>query len=257
MLLDAGIAGVCVAGTTGEFPRLSPEAFQRLVRCAVEVAGGRVPVLAGVGGASLDGSIARARSAAANGADAVLAPPPIYFPYGQSDLRRFYEQLAAACEVPLLLYNIPPLVTALEAETVAVLLGQGTFAGIKDSGGRRDVLEAALAVRRVRPLAVLTGHDTSLLESLDLGADGALSGIAACAPEVLLTLFAAQRRSDRVCAEKAQRKINHLVARLDAFPPPVGIRLALEARGVPVGPHAVPVTEAREFALWFEKWLED
>lgn len=261
MLLAAGVHGLCAAGSTGEFPRLSREEYGRLVQATVEIAAGRVPVVAGIGHASIEGSVELARLAAKAGADAAVAPPPFYFPYGQPEIASFFEHLAGKVDLPLLLYNIPQYSSVIEPATAANLLRRGPFAGIKDSGGSLETLEAVLAARRERPFSVLCGFDRHLGRALEMGADGGLSGVAACAPEALVALHNAARTGRHDMVERAQAVLDECIARLDAFPAPIGIRIALEARGIPVGPHAVPlaketVAEAKRFALWFEGWLE-
>ena len=120
--------------------------------------------------------------------------------------------------------------------------------------------DALLAARRDRPFALLSGFDRTLGRDIALGVDGGVSGIAACAPEAMLDLYRAARSGNVAAAETAQTRVNALIDRLDQFPAPIGIRLALEARGLPVGHHAIPLARetapaAREFAMWFEKWL--
>lgn len=251
MLLAAGINGVCVAGSTGEFPRLDRANFERLVRAAVEFTSGRVPILACCGAASVDGSVELARIAARSGASAVVALPPIYFPYAQREIIAFYERFTAEATLPVFLYNIPQFTSVIEPSTAVALLKRGLFVGVKDSGGTPEMLDVLLDLRRDYPFSFLWGNDSSLLAALNRGVDGALSGVAACAPELLVALY---RSRDPAL----HTKLCEFIARLGSFPTPVGVRIALEARGIPVGPHAVPVPadQAREFALWFERWLE-
>ena len=250
MLLAAGVSGVCVAGSTGEFPRLDRSSFERLVRAAVEFAAGRVPILAGCGAASLDGAIELARIAAQSGASAVVALPPIYFPYAQREIVAFYERFTAEATLPVFLYNIPQFTSVVEPATAVALLKRGMFVGMKDSGGTPEMLDAILALRREREFSFLWGSDSSLLNALNRGVDGALSGVAACAPELLVALY-------RTRDPALHTKLAEFIDRLGNFPTPIGVRIALEARGIAVGPHAVPVPadQAREFALWFERWL--
>lgn len=258
MLLAAGINGICVAGTTGEFPRLERAERLRLLRATVEMVAGRVPVLFGAGDASLDATLSLV--AAARGASAVMVTPPYYFPYGQAELLEFYRRAASAAELPVLLYNIPQFTTEIAPDTARELLEQRLYAGIKDSGGRPEMVNALAELRRSVPFTFLCGADEQLLHVLGLGADGALSGIASCVPELLVTLYRAFCAGDQKTAGDAQDLLREFSAQCQQFPAPIGIRLALEARGIPVGPHAVPLsagtkTRAREFQQWLEDWL--
>ncbi len=254
MLLAGGVDGICVGGSTGEFTRLEIEGRKKLLRAVLGMVDGRVPVVAGVGHASLEGTLALIAGAA--GAVAALVPPPYYFPYGQPELLAFYRRVASATRMPVFIYNIPQFTSGLEPATARELLAAGTCAGIKDSSGRRDMLEELACERRRSPFAFFCGHDEWLARALEMGADGGLSGVAACAPELLVALYRRFRAGDRAGVAQAHQKLTELIRRLDEFPAPVGIRLALEARGIPVGPHALPLApETEQRALSFQSWF--
>ncbi len=258
MLLAAGVDGIGVGGSTGEFPRLEINERRRLLRTVLDVVGGRVPVLAGVGHASLDGTLALLAGSA--GAAAAVVPPPYYFPYRQPEVLAFYRRVAAAAELPVFIYNIPQFTTGVEPATARELLSSGLCAGIKDSSGDMAMLNALAAERRHTPFVFFCGRDEYLVQALELGADGALSGVAACAPEPLVALCRAFHAGDTAAVAQAHQLVAEFIARMDGFPAPVGIRIALEARGIAVGPHAVPLApeteqRAREFRRWLEEWF--
>lgn len=260
MLVAAGIDGICIGGSTGEFTRMDNAARQRLLRTALEIVAGRVPVLAGAGHVSLDGTLALVAGAGEAGAAAALVPPPYYFPYGQPELLTFYRCVSATADLPVFIYNIPQFTNPVEPATACELLARGTCAGIKDSSGRAAMLETLAAERGRSSFVFFCGNDECLLRALGLGADGGLSGVAACAPELLIALYRAFRAGDERRAGECHALLLQFIRRIEAFPPPIGIRLALEARGIPVGPHAIPLAaetqaEARQFRLWLEEWL--
>lgn len=256
MLLAAGINGICLAGSTGEFVRLEMAARRRLLDAALEMVAGRVPVVHCVGHASLSGTLALLGHNA--GVAAALVCPPYYFPYAQAEVAAFYRRVVAVSEIPILIYNIPQFTTGLEPSTACELLGTGVCAGIKDSSGDLGMLEALAAQRRRSPFMFFCGADQCLVRALESGADGALSGVAACVPELLVALYRAVRAGDRDAVARFDALLAELSRWLDLFPPPVGIRLTLEARGIPVGPHAVPLaTETEERARQFRHWLEE
>lgn len=258
MLLAAGVDGICVGGSTGEFPRLEIGGRKRLLRTVLEIVAGRVPVLAGVGHASLDGTLALLAGSA--GAAAAVVPPPYYFPYAQPEVLAFYRRVTAAAELPVFVYNIPQFTTGVEPATACELLASGLCAGIKDSSGSMAMLEALAAERRRSPFIFFCGRDECLPRALEMGADGALSGVAACAPEPLVALYRAFRAGDAALVARAHQLVAEFIDRMDAFPPPVAIRIGLEVRGIPVGPHAVPLApeteqRARELRRWLEEWF--
>src|SRR5579872_1131007 len=132
----AGVDGIALLGSTGEFANLSLEDRAHLVRLAVKRS--RVPIMAGVSHCTLDGTVTLASQAAEAGAAAILVMPPYFFTYEQSEAREFYLRLSdrIAGAIPILLYNILFFTSAISMETACDLLATGRFAGIKDSSGR-------------------------------------------------------------------------------------------------------------------------
>jgi 4-hydroxy-tetrahydrodipicolinate synthase len=158
-LCSAGVHGIVLLGSTGEFVHMSLEDRAHLVRLAVKRS--RVPVIAGVTHSTLDGTISLAEDAARSGAAAVLAMPPYFFPYGQPEVREFYVQLSArlAGAIPIFLYNIPLFTSEIAVETSRELLASGSFAGIKDSSGNIDHFSKLRAQKESTPFTLLVGSD--------------------------------------------------------------------------------------------------
>src|SRR5690606_37032991 len=106
-MIEGGVAGLFVLGTTGEAPALDYRLRYELVEAAAEIVAGRVPVLVGVTDPSLTESLDLAKHAAGCGAAAIVAAPPYYFPLQQRDLVRYFHLLAEEAPLPLFLYNMP------------------------------------------------------------------------------------------------------------------------------------------------------
>ena len=127
-----GSHGVVPCGTTGESPTLAHAEHRRVTEICVEVAGGRVPVIAGTGSNSTEEAVALTRHAHRAGADAALVVTPYYNKPTQAGLRKHYEAVAAAADIPIIIYNIPGRsVVNMSVETMATLarlpniVGQG------------------------------------------------------------------------------------------------------------------------------------
>src|ERR1022692_871588 len=119
---SAGVHGIALLGSTGEFANLSLEDRANLVKLAVKRS--KVPILAGVTHCTLDGTVTLANQAAEAGAAAILVMPPYFFSYAQTEVREFYLRLSdrMAGAIPILLYNIPFFTTAISMETACELL---------------------------------------------------------------------------------------------------------------------------------------
>lgn len=260
-LCRAGVAGIVLMGSTGEFPHFALEERTRLVSLSVKRS--RVPVLAGVGHSTFDGALLLAREAATSGAAGVLLMPPYFFRYSQDDIRHFYLRFAERLKgaVPLYLYNIPQFTSPIEPAVAAELLATGQFAGIKDSTPAWDELEPLIAARASHPFSLMVGHDALFLRGRMAGADGIVSGIASAVPELLIALDRAIAAGEGERAQALDGRLHEFFEWINAMPAPVAIREACVLRGVRVGPPAVPPgPEAQrklsDFAAWFPDWLD-
>ncbi len=168
-LVDAGVRGVVVAGSTGEAATLDPEERDRLLVAVREAVAGRVPVVAGTGAPSTRQAVALSRRAADGGADAllVLSPP------GCEDPRPYYDAVVAAVlGVPVLAYHFP----TLSAPGIPVdALGELPVAGLKDSTG--DPARLAVEADQLGH-GLYTGSAALLLQARAMGASGAIAALA-------------------------------------------------------------------------------
>jgi 4-hydroxy-tetrahydrodipicolinate synthase len=258
-LCSAGVHGIALLGTTGEFPHLNLEDRAHLVRLSAKRS--RIPIIAGVTHSTLDGTVVLAEQAADSGVAAVLVMPPYFFSYGQAEIREFYLRFAdrITSGIPILLYNIPVFTSPISIETSRELLATGRFAGIKDSSGSFDAFLQLKAQRRSVPFTILAGSDRIFTLARSAGADGVVSGVACAIPELLLALDRAIQGADAEATTLLESRLQEFLQWLDRFPAPVGVREACAARGLKVGPLAVPLSpeKAREldqFKSWFQAW---
>ncbi len=193
------------------------------------------------------------------GAEAVLLPMPYFFPYSQPDLTATCEAVAAALDVPVLLYNLPQFSTGLQPETTLDLIRRcPTIVGIKDSSGSLDILR--LLAETDVPARKIVGNDTVIRAALLEGVcDGAISGVACVLPELLARIFEVSAATsspseefDRLCAT-----LDLFIAQLDRLPTPWGLKVLAEVRGF--GPPNFPLTlagsrqeEVSALRNWFE-----
>lgn len=259
-LCAGGVEGVAVLGATGEYPHFTIEDRIRTVQFVAKRS--TVPVLAGVSHSTLDGAVSLALEAAGAGVAGVLAAPPHYYPYGQEEIREFYLRLAEAVSgaVPVLLHNLPVFTNAIHEKTVDELLATGVFAGLADAGGDAAVLGRMASAHG--DLAFLCASDGAIPACAEAGVEAVLSSVGCAAPELVMALH-------RVLRLRLPEKTAQLTARLhefldwaDSFPAPAAIKEATAARGLKVGPAAVPLPPAgaarREaFLAWFAAWLPE
>lgn len=179
-----GTHGVVPVGTTGESPTLSHDEHRRVVEIAVEVADGRVPVIAGTGSNSTAEAIGLTRHAKEAGADAALVVTPYYNKPTQEGLYLHYTAIADAVDLPIVIYNIPPRsVVDMSAETMGRLARHKNIVGVKDATMN---LARPLHTRRTcgPEFCQLSGEDHTALSFLAAGGVGCISVTGNVAPRL-------------------------------------------------------------------------
>lgn len=179
-----GTHGVVPCGTTGESPTLSHAEHMRVVALCVEVAKGKVPVIAGAGSNSTEEAVLLCRHAAKVGADAALVVTPYYNKPTQEGLYRHYKAIHDAVDLPLIIYNIPGRsVIDMSVETMARLAGLRNIVGVKDATndlGRPLRTRVAIGPE----FCQLSGEDVTATAFLAQGGVGCISVTANVAPRL-------------------------------------------------------------------------
>jgi 4-hydroxy-tetrahydrodipicolinate synthase len=258
-LCAAGVQGIALLGSTGEFVNLNFDDRVRLVYLAVKRS--RVPVLAGVSHSTLDGALALGREASAAGAAGLLLMPPFFFRYRQPEIREFYLRFAEMSHgVAHLSVQYSGVHQRDYQRNREQLLATGRFAGIKDSSGGWDNFQALSRYKQEHPYTLLVGHDGIFAPARRAGADGVVSGVACAVPELLLALERAVMARDDAETARLDQRLHEFLERLGRFPTPVAIKAALAVRGIKTGALPVPLAPATQTALeefreWFRAWL--
>ena len=211
--LRRGVEGFYCCGSSGEGPLLSVPERQSVVRTVVEAVAGRIPVIAHVGAPRTADVVAMARDAEKTGADAVSAVPPYYYSYSHSEINAYYETLLGACDLPVILYNIPQFThVSFDKSNAAQLLANDRVVGIKHTEHNLYTLER---LHSAFPEKVyLNGFDEIFLSSLTAGATGTVGTTVNVQPELFLAVRAAFARGDVREGQRVQSQINHVVETL-------------------------------------------
>jgi 4-hydroxy-tetrahydrodipicolinate synthase len=219
-LADAGINGVLLFGSIGEFYAYPLEVKEQAVEFAVKRVAGRMKVFAGVGGTVLSDVTAFAAFAEKAGADAVVAVSPYYFGPTDASAKEYFAAVANATALPVILYNFPARTgTDLGPELVASLAAEHkNIVGIKDtvdtiSHTRKVIVEA----RKVNPdFAVFSGFDEYYFVNRISGGNGIITGLTNVEPETFVALHKAYEAGDFNAATKAAERVSHLMKVYDA-----------------------------------------
>jgi len=201
-LIRDGVHGLVVLGTCGENNSLEADEKRKMLKAAVEVVAGRVPIIVGVSELTTTRAAAFAKDAEALGANALMALPAMVYVPTEAELEAHFRTVAQASGLPIMLYNNPP------AYRAAITLG--VLTRLADEPTIVAVKESAPDTRRFTDLArafgdrfiLMAGLDDVALEGLILGARGWISGLTSAFPQESVALVAAFDRGD---LEEARR----------------------------------------------------
>ena len=242
--IDNGTAGLVPVGTTGESPTLSHEEHDLVVELCIKQAAGRVPVIAGAGSNSTAEAVRLAEHAATAGADAVLIVSPYYNKPTQAGLYAHFAAVAAAVDVPVIVYDIPGRsIVRVNDDTLARLASDFTnISGIKDA-----------TADLVRPTAVqnllgndftqLSGEDATALPYLAAGGHGCISVTANIAPKLLSEMHAAWWAGDIKTAQTIHQKLLPLHHAMFCEASPGPVKYAASLLGICAAETRLPLCE--------------
>ncbi len=192
--LDAGVHGLIVCGSLGEASTLEPEEKLEVLRTAIRVAEGKVPVLLTVAQGSTRSACRLAEAGAAAGAAGFMVLPGIPYKSDPRETAQHYRAVAKAAGLPVMIYNNPVGYGVDISPTLLAELGdEPLFTAIKESSDdvRRISEIKSLCGDR---FAVLTGVDNLALESLALGADGWVAGLVVAYPRETVAIYELARQ---------------------------------------------------------------
>ena len=247
--IEAGSNALVPCGTTGEAATQSFEEHFEAVRVCIDQAGKRVPVIAGCGSNDTRIAILNLQKAKELGADAGLVVPPYYNRPSQEGIYRHFEALVGACDLPILLYNVPSRTASdISVETMARLCKFPTIVGVKDAtGDLARVTQQRSACGE--DFCQLSGNDDLALAFNAMGGIGCISVTANVAPALCAEFQKACAEGDCAEARRLHERLFPLHKALfaDASPGPVKYALTRVRKGFP-GELRLPMTWPSEAA---------
>jgi 4-hydroxy-tetrahydrodipicolinate synthase len=230
--IKEGTHGVVPCGTTGESPTLDHAEHQRVIDLCIEVAKGRVPVLAGTGSNSTQEAIALTRHAKQAGADAALVVTPYYNKPTQEGLYQHYKAINDSADIPIVIYNIPGRsVVDMSVETMARLAELPNIVGVKDaSNDPVRPLKTRLACGS--GFSQLSGEDASVLALLANGGHGCISVTANVAPRLCAAMHNSWQAGETAMALDTQERLMPLHDALFAETSPGPVKYAASLLGI-------------------------
>ncbi|MEN8155982.1 MAG: 4-hydroxy-tetrahydrodipicolinate synthase [Bacteroidota bacterium] len=232
-LINNGINYLVVLGTTAETPTLSEVEQQDVVRCVVDACGGRVPIVVGAGGNDSRAVIEKIKGMNRDGIDAILSVVPYYNKPTQEGLYQHFSAIAAASDLPLMLYNVPGRTgTNMSAETILRLASDytDTVVAVKEASGD---FEQITEVLREKPsgFQVISGDDSVTLPMVSLGGSGVISVIGNGYPALFSTMVAAALEGAYEKARELHFRMAPMMKAIFREGNPAGIKASMEIQG--------------------------
>ncbi|MDX5359213.1 MAG: 4-hydroxy-tetrahydrodipicolinate synthase [Rhodobacterales bacterium] len=230
--IEQGSTGLVPVGTTGESPTLSHEEHETVIETVVKAAAGRVPVIAGAGSNSTVEGIRLIRFAEKAGADAALVVTPYYNKPTQAGLIAHFTAMHDACNLPIVIYNIPPRsVIDMTPATMGELAKLPRIIGVKDATGKLE----RVSQQRITcgpDFIQLSGEDATALGFNAHGGVGCISVTANVAPKLCAEFQQATLRGDYKTALDYQDRLMPLHEAIFIEPGLVGAKYALSVLGL-------------------------
>jgi len=242
-LLENGVHGIVPCGSTGESATLTFEEHEKVIEVAIEVAGGKVPVIAGTGSNNTAEAIRLTKAAKDMGADGVLVISPYYNKPNRSGLVKHYTALADQ-DIPVIMYNVPGRTGQnLPPDLVAELARHPDIVGIKEASGDIGQVSRIIEATLDEDFVVISGDDNITLPVLALGGAGVISVAANVEPARMVAMFESFCEGDLEEALDMHYALSPLFRAMFIDTNPIPVKKAVELRGMAGGPPRLPLDE--------------
>jgi 4-hydroxy-tetrahydrodipicolinate synthase len=245
-LEKGGVAGLVPCGSTGESATLTSDEHKRLIEVTIDAA--NVPVIAGTGSNNTAEAVELTRYAQDAGADAALVIVPYYNKPMKSGLIEHFGAVAQACEIPLILYNIPGRTGInMEPETISTVAHEySNIAGVKEASANFTQISNIIEITRGLEFSVLSGDDGLTLPMMALGATGVISVTADILPKQMGQLAQLCLDGNFAKARDVHYQLAPLFKALFIETNPIPIKKACDLLGLAGGPLRLPLTMMTE-----------
>lgn len=237
---------IIVCGTTGEASTLSESEKKAIYTTTVQIADGRIPIIAGTGCNDTADTIARSQFAENAGADGLLIVTPYYNKCTQNGIIAHYTAIANAVNIPIILYNVPGRTGVnIAPDTAAILAEHANIVGIKEASG--DLSQVAkIASQCPKSFAIYSGNDDQIIPTLSLGGIGVISVLANIMPKETHEMVQYYMGGQHQSALDLQLDLLSLINNLFIEVNPIPVKAAMHLMGMPVGGLRLPLTDMED-----------
>lgn len=241
--IAAGVNYIVLAGSTGEISTITEDEFQQLVKCAIESARGRIPVVVNCNNSSTTKAVEIVRLIESLGADAIMCTTPAYNKPTQQGLIAHYTALSDATKLPIIVYNAPGRTSVdLSNDTIVKLAQIPNIIALKDASS--DIMRPLyLASKLPKEFVIVTGNDDVLLAFCAAGGKGDISVASNIIPKIYVELVDKCLKGQFVEALALHQKVNELIKALSMETNPTPIKYAASLMGLCSAEMRLPLCE--------------
>ena len=228
--VESGIDALVICGTTGESSTLSDAEHRQVLKFAMDVVGGRVPMIAGTGSNDVSYAISLTKYACEIGYDAMLVVTPYYNKTTQKGLVTMFTAIADASTKPIILYNVPSRTGVnIEPATCAILAKHPNISAIKEASGN---ISKIVEIATVAPeLTIYSGNDDQIVPIMACGGQGVISVLSNVVPAATVELCSKFFAGDVAGAMAMQKQYLPLTNALFCEVNPIPVKAAMAAMG--------------------------
>lgn len=245
-IIAAGMQGILVCGSTGEYSALTTEERHTAMKMVVDIVGGRCKVMASCAGHNQEETLEMVKYAESIGIDYALVVTPYYLTTNEEGIYEYYKAIGGSIKgkMKLLLYNYPEITTTrLSVEFIEKLSKIPNVIGIKDSDGL-DHTSKLVGLLKDKDFGIVNGYEHLAIGTLATGAAGTVGIIHGICPEQMMAIYNAVERNDLKAAMEMNDKMRNFYTLMEAEPVPAPAKAAFNLMGIECGSPRRPLLPA-------------
>lgn len=244
-VIEGGMDGILVGGTTGEYHMMSLEERKELIKKGCEIAAGRVPVVAGTGMNTAKATIEMTNYAADCGAAYGLVLPPYYHQTTEEGIYEFFKEVGEASKIGIIVYHTPGGTNVEMSPELCRRIAQlKGIVAIKETIDETHTSQTYMLTRDIPDFCVMEANEPLLLPSYAIGIDAAFSIIFNLLPKEMREMYdLVFKKNDIAAARALNEKLAPIFALMEAEPYPGPVKAGMDAIGLPGGPVRKPLTQ--------------
>ncbi len=258
-IIAAGMQGILVCGSTGEYSALTTQERHTAMKMVVDIAAGRCKVMASCAGHNQQETLEMVSYAESIGIDYALVVTPYYLTTNEEGIYEYYKAIGESLKgkTKLLLYNYPEITTTrLSVDFIKKLAELPNVIGIKDSDGL-DHTSKLVGELKDKDFGIVNGYEHLAIGTLATGASGTVGIIQGICPEQMMTIYNAIQRNDLKTAMEMNDKMRDFYTLMEAEPVPAPVKAAFNIMGIECGSPRRPLLPAsKELELKLEAELK-